>query len=291
MRKPVQMGLIAAVVVLLAATTFLFVRNQQTNTAYTNIKASEETTRNRYSETIDAIAEIQDSLNSISLGDTNVRMLSDNLSSENRSQVNSQDALERIAAMRESIRRSKDRIRQLESSLSKSGNKVAGLQRMVTNLKRGVKEKEELVAQLTTQVEALQTQVTGLQTEVAQTQDTVRVRDVALEERRRDLATVYYVVGDKKMLKEAGVIEAKGGLLGLGKTVTPTGRFEVAATPIDTDQETVIPTPATKPTQVKVLTPQAPSSYELRLVDGQMQLHILDPIEFRKVKKLVIMTA
>ena len=32
------------------------------------------------------------------------------------------------------------------------------------------------------------------------------------------------------------------------------------------------------------------SSYELQVVDGHVEIHILDPTEFRKVRHLVVMT-
>ena len=288
MRKPVQIGLIVLVAVLAIATGVLFVRYQQNLMAYSNMKVEEESTRQRYAQTLDAIAEIQDSLNTISVGDANVRM-QPTMGATEGGKVNQQEALDRIATMRESIQRNKQRIRQLESSLHKNGIKVAGLQKMVTGLKHSVEEKEAIVAELTTQVESLHTQVTGLQTEVAVTQDTLRERDQTLEERRRELATIYYVIGSKKELANAGVIVAKGGVLGLGKTIQPSGRFsDLTATALDTDQETVVHTPAAK---VRVLSPQPASSYELRLVDGHMELHILNPAEFRKVKQLVILTA
>jgi len=160
---------------------------------------------------------------------------------------------------------------------------------MVKNLKADVSDKENEIAQLTTQVNDLQTQVTGLSTEVAQTQDTLRVRDESLEDRRRELATVYYVVGSTKDLKEAGVVEAKGGVLGIGKTLTPSGyQKDGLFTAIDTDQETVVRTNAAK---VKVVSAQPASSYEVTTVNGQAEIHILDPIAFRKVKQLVIVTA
>jgi DNA repair exonuclease SbcCD ATPase subunit len=289
MRKPLQIGLIAAIVVLVAATGTLWVRYQQTSNAYTTAKAEEEAARQRNAETLDAIAEIQDSLNTITSGDANVQMR-ENASTEGKStQEQQQEALDRIAVMRESIAHNKQRIRQLESSLQKSGNKVAGLQKMVANLKKSVEEKEQIVAQLVTQVETLQTQVTGLETEVAQVQETVRVKDASLEERRRELATVYYVVGDQKTLKDAGIVVAKGGVLGMGKTLQTTGQLsETQATALDTDQETVVLVPSK---EARVVSAQPASSYELRPVGDQTELHILNPFEFRKVKQLVIVTA
>jgi hypothetical protein len=47
----------------------------------------------------------------------------------------------------------------------------------------------------------------------------------------------------------------------------------------------------TESAKARVITPQPADSYELRLVDGKMELHILNPAEFRKVRQLVIVTA
>ena len=85
------------------------------------------------------------------------------------------------------------------------------------------------------------------------------------------------------------MITTKGGVLGMGKTIQPTGVVTDAAyTAIDTDLQTVVPTPSK---QAKVVSAQPPGSYELKLVDGRMELHILDPVQFRKVRQLVIVTA
>ena len=151
MRRSVSYALIAVVVVLLGSTAFLFTKYQKANSDFADMKSAEEQARDRYSHTIDAIAEIQDSLNAIP--DSNVKMLSSDLQTEQQlSGPNGQQALDKIALLRASIMRNKARILQLESSLSKSGTKVAGLQKMVENLKQSVTEKEQMVAELSTRV-------------------------------------------------------------------------------------------------------------------------------------------
>jgi len=289
MSKSIQTLLAVLVVVLGVSTAVLFTRYRKTTDDFAASKASEESVQKRYAQTIDAIAEIQDSLNTISLGDANVQMLSKELQSEQHlSGADSREALDRIATLRASIMRNKNRIRELEASVKLSGVKVAGLQRMVNNLKDSVAEKEALVADLSSRVDALQTQVTGLTTEVAENQDTIRARDEAIEDKRKELATVMYIVGTKHELQVAGAVVAKGGVLGLGKTLQPTGDpKEEMFNALDTDHETVIPTPAAK---AVVLTPQPTTSYELVAVNGKMELHILDPVAFRKVRRLVILT-
>ena len=283
MRRPLQIGLIAALVVLGVATAALWTRNQQTSTAYANLQAEQETSRQRYAQTLDAIAEIQDSLNAITPDETGRRLRPDNLVAEQKlSQPSREQALESIALLNASIQRTKERITELEARLKKSGVRIAGLQKMVANLKQSVTEKEEHIAMLTTRVDALQTQVTGLVTQVQE-------NEVAIEDKRRELATVYVAVGTKKELADQGVIASTGGFLGLGKTVQPTGIVNPAAyTPLDTDHETVVPLTGTK---AKLVSAQPPSSYQLAAVDGRLELRILDPREFRRVRQVVIVTA
>lgn len=291
MRKTVQFALVAVIVLLVGASAVLFQKYQKTSADLTDTKASEEQARTKYAQTIDAIAEIQDSLNTIALGDTAVNMMSRGQSEQGMTSGNRTETLDRIAILKASVQRNKDKILALEANLHKSGLKVAGLGKMVANLKKSLDEKEQMVAALSTQVDSLHTQVAGLETTVSEAQDTLRVRDETLEARRRELATIYYAIGTKKDLSTAGVLVAKGGVLGMGKTLAPSGRFNDSVfRPLDTDQETVVHTPADKPTHVQVVSAQPPASYELRMVDGRIELHIIDPVEFRKVKQLVIVT-
>lgn len=290
MRRPASLLWITAVVVLAGASAFLFTRYRTTASELANVKVAEEASRTRYAQTIDAIAEIQDSLNAIAIGDANVKLVSGGLQSEkNLRSPDGSDALDRIATLRSSIQRNKDRIRQLESSLSASGIRVNGLKRMVAGLNSSVAEKERLVGELSARVAALSTQVTGLETTVQENQQQIAQKDETLEEKRRELATVYYVVGSKRDLKTKGVVVAKGGVLGMGKTLQPSGQVAAGVlTPLDTDRQTVVPIEAPK---AQVVSAQPVASYELRLVDGKLELHILDPNEFRKIKQLVIVTA
>jgi len=289
MRKPVLFALIAVAVVLAVVAAVFFARYQKISTEYTNMRLAEETARVGYSEAFNAITEIQDSLNAISVGDATVQMLSTGAQSELKvTEAVRRQALDRVSALNASLKRNKEKIRKLEASLRKSGVKVVGLEKMIVTLKQTMIEKETLVAQLTGQVDSLQTSVTGLTTEVQQGQETIRVREETIEEKRRELATIYYIVNSKKELTTLGFIGAKGGVLGMGKTVEATGRYtESYFTSLDTDQENIIPTSAAK---VQVVTAQPQASYELKAVGGLMEIHILDAKEFRKVKHLIVMT-
>ena len=150
------------------------------------------------------------------------------------------------------------------------------LQKMIDRLRGNVVQKEAEIARLTNTVDTLTTRVTGLTADV--------------EDKRRELGTIYYVMGSKKDLTQSGVVVAKGGVLGVGKTLEPAKQVnESSFIAMDTDQETVISIPAKK---AQVVSAQPLTSYVLTPTgDNQLELRILDPKEFRKIKHLVIVTA
>src|SRR5688572_23010253 len=289
MKKPVQIALIVAVVALAGVATVFFSKYQTSQQQLARTTASESEVQDRYGRTIAAIAEIQDSLNALSL-EEGTPLTPGGVDAERRmGGPNSQESLDRIALLRQSIEKNKERIRILEDDLEDRGVKVASLERLIANLKRSVSDKEQLVAMLSGRVDSLQTEVGGLTVAVAEKTDTLRTREVQLEESRRDNATVFYVVGTKDELEDRGVILSSGGVLGMGKTVVPAPTPNGAAfTAIDTDQQDVIRFQAEK---ARVISAQPASSYQLvTMPDGQTELRILSPIDFRKVKQVVILT-
>lgn len=274
---------VLALVVLAGASTVLFVRYRQGELALQEARAREDATHRRYESAIDDIAAIQDSLNAITFGEEQNDLSSSGVDAESRLSPNrTDDALARVAQLRSGIERTRARIVELEQRLEGTGVKMTGLERMVKNLKANLARKEAMVAELQGEVKTLNTQVGSLTA-------TVVTQDSTLESRRRELGTVYYIVGDRKELLDNGAVVARGGVLGLGKTLDTSGQVnEATFKPLDTDMETVIPIAATK---VRVLSAQPVSSYRIEQVAGGYQLRILDPQEFRKVRHLVVLTS
>lgn len=288
MRNPLVPLLVVALLAAGGLSAWLLVQSRNSKLAYQDLSAAEESSRQSYNRTLDAIAEIQDSLDVITPRDSSFQVVPGSLATEQEmAGPDGRKALERIATLRASIERSRERIQQLESKLQSEGGRVNSLRRMVANLNRTLDDRKRTLDEMSARVEALQGQVGTLETEVQQKTETIVAKDASLEDRRRELATVYYLVGTKQELTQQGAIVASGGVLGMGKTLLPTGK-PVAGTPLDTDVSTVVRTDAAK---ARVLTPQPVGSYELRLVEGRMELHILNPEEFRKVRQLVIVTA
>jgi archaellum component FlaC len=288
MRKSVLFGMIAVMVVLAAAGTWSYTKYRHRTADYQALQSENQETRDRYGEAIGEIAAIQDSLNAIVLGPEEARLVS-NLDTESRLSDSEGDrALARISVIKAGIERTKARIEDLDRDLKSRGVKIAGLQKMINNLKQNVSEKEERVAALTAQVDELQSRVTVLASHVEQQDQTIQEQSENIEEKRREASTVYYLVGTKKELTHSGAVVASGGLLGIGKTLEPTGKVDPAQVQaVDTDYQTVIRIPSDR---VEVITTQPESSYQLQVVGNETELRIVDPQAFRAVKHLIVMT-
>jgi hypothetical protein len=281
-------SLVAVVLAIVAAVYYNKYEKTQGDLATT--QQAQEKSEGNYQKTMEAIGEIQDSLNAISLGDTNVSRLPWNPEpGQKLSRADEQQALERIALLRQSISRNRERIDDLEARLKKNGVQVASLHRMVDQLKKQLEDKQEIVMLLDSRVDDLSQQVTGLSRTVISRDSTIAINNNVIEDKRKELATVYYIIGDKKALTKAGVIESAGGVAFFGKTMRPSPMATYSAfTPLDTDEETVIRTTSPK---AHLVSQQAATSYEWEQVDGVMELHITDPTEFRKIRQVVIVTS
>jgi len=295
MRRYLWIPLLAVAVVLAGIAVKLNQNLAQSRSQYATLQAEEVAAREQYGQAIGEIAAIQDSLEAIVVGDDGTRKLKEELDVERSlTRERSDETMERIAVIRAGVERAKPRIEELEARLEARDVKIAGLEKLVRNLRASVAEKEQLVAQLTARVDELQTQVVGLVTKVQEGEqrieaqaETIETQTAAIEDQRRELGTVYYTIGTKKELKEAGVVVAKGGILGLGRTLTLTGTFPPALfTALDTDQATVIHIAAE---EARILSDQPVSSYELVPVGKELDLRIVDPQAFRTVKHVVIL--
>ncbi len=287
MRKS-AVAVMALIAVLLAGATIMSYSKYKKSAAdFVQAKADEESMRQRYDGAVNEIVMIQDSLNTIMLGGESV--LPEGRQAEEPGTLHD-TVLSRIATLKASVERTKDRIEDLDAKLKKGGVKIAGLERMIGRLRKNVADREEQIAQLNTQVQSLHTEVIGLNADVAGKQRDIELKQAEITDKQRELATIFYTMGTKKELKRSGVVVAEGGVLGVGKTLKPSGQFDESKfTALNTDQETVIAIPAHN---AQILSPQPVSSYTLHIIGkDQMELRITNPSEFRKVKHLVILKA
>lgn len=280
--------LVAVVLILAALSAWLAIEVRRRGDDTRRTADREQQAEDRYARAIADIASIQDSLDAITPLDPEASLEPSSLGAEQRIVPSAEEALARIASLRASIDRARTRIQGLEDRMRASGQRLDGLDKLVARLKADLVEREGLVTSLTDQVDSLTQQVSGLSGSLQVTQAKVVEQEASLEDRRRELATVWYVIGDRRTLLRDSLVVARGGVLGMGRTLAPSGRGEPSLyRPLDTDRQSSIEFVAQN---ARVLTPQTVSSYVLERVPGGMELRIVDSREFRKVRQLVIVT-
>ncbi len=290
MRKSIGVGLGVICVLLLGAVFVSYSSYKKSANQFAAATAAEVQTRLRYDQAVGEIVTIQDSLNAIVLGPDGSRFVPAQPLDEMQPPGTLHDTvLSRIATLKAAVERTRDRIEQLDAGLKRSGVKIDGLEKMVAGLRRSASEKEVRITELTSQVDTLQTRVAGLSTSVEEQQTLLTEQQTQLVQKQTEIATIYYAMGSKKELTNNGVVTSKGGVLGLGKTLEPSGQFnEASFVALDTDQQSVIRISAEK---AQVLSAQPHSSYVLEPIGkDSFELRIINLEQFRKVKHLVILT-
>ena len=286
--KKILIPVLVVIAVLSLGVTLSFNQKlKQSRAEYVALQGEEQATNARYAAAIEEVASIQQSLSEIDLGEQGTQALESELAREQSlSEDRGEQTMARIAEIRDGVERADARIRELDEKVKAGDIKIAGLEKLISGLRRNVAEKEQQITQLVARVDELQVQVVGLETEVAVKEETIQRQTGTLEESRRQMGTVYYVVGTKKELSNAGIIESKGGVLGIGKTLRPTGNFDDRQfTAIDTDHASVIPVDAD---EARVVSAQPLDSYALAANGSGIELKILNPAAFRAVKHVII---
>jgi predicted RNase H-like nuclease (RuvC/YqgF family) len=197
-----------------------------------------------------------------------------------------------IANMREQIEADKKKIAQLEAQLASSRTQLRGVQEIVDRLKASIEEKETIMAELQDRLgimtETIEEERRLSQMEIAAREQTIQEKEEALDEAAWEANTIYYTVGKRSELMDLGVIDRKGGILGIG-------RVTLVAKSLETDDfneinllETAeIRFPATKK-GYSILSNHVATTYEVDKVEDEYILYITDPENFRKQKFLVI---
>ena len=289
MKKTVLISLAAIVVVGLAAWVFTLDREKTAvEGQYTRAVASGDSLRSSFDLALSSIAEIQDSLTSILPSESSVLDMSNDVEKGGALTATRKDqVLRSISDLQGSIQRSKEMISALEQRLDEKDVKVAALQKIITGLKRTVSDREEMIATLNGRVQSLEVEVTQLQANVADGQAQIQTQQQVIEEKRREISTVYYLVDTNKNLKDAGVVRNSGGVIGIGKSAKLTGQFPSSLfSTLDTDMQTSFRVTGKKPV---VLSGQSSTSYQIVPVSEALsEIRITNPEEFRKVRYLVI---
>jgi myosin heavy subunit len=209
------------------------------------------------------------------------------------------------ATVRERVRELATRLDQSEQRLAQSRARIQNLTSSSTEMQKQLAAYDSTITSLNMVLESQRTEIASLSEQLMGLQQTnvtlAAARDTLTTQREQLTATVasmtaesnkaYYIIGTEKELIDRGIINKKGGFLGMGSTITPARALQESEfTEIDRMRDSVIAFP--KPDKAytivsrqdtRYLTVEPDKNNELR-----GQLEIRTPEQFWSTSKFLI---
>jgi DNA repair exonuclease SbcCD ATPase subunit len=133
---------------------------------------------------------------------------------------------EEIAAINNLMEQNRKKIAELNHKLKGSSTRNAELEKAIVTMNNQLAQKNAELTALNEKLNNLNAQVAQLQTSVTALTDETNSKSQTIAEETKALHTAYYVIGNSNDLKDAKIIDRKGGLLGIGRTSKLNGDFD-----------------------------------------------------------------
>ncbi len=282
----------AIIVAVLAILTIVFaVLWINANGKSKDIMKSNEELKKLYETSTSTIGEIQSSLESLEQ-DLSGQLFTQKEIPGTSPEERRNRIISSIANMRDQIEADKKKIATLEKQLATSKNQLKGVQEIVNKLKASISEKEQIMDELQQRLgilnETLETERRTSAEEIQKREMTITEKEQQITQQSIEANTIYYVYGTRKELMAKGIMDRKGGLLGIGKVSTVKQNIPIEQfTSMNLLETQQISFPATKK-GYSILTNHPATSYKVEKEGDQNILTILDPTNFRKQKFVVI---
>ena len=282
----------AIIVAILAILTIVFaVLWINANGKSKDIMKSNEELKKLYETSTSTINEIQSSLESLEQ-DLSGQLFTQKEIPGTSPEERRTKIISSIANMRDQIEADKKKIATLEKQLATSKSQLKGVQEIVNKLKASISEKEQIMDELQQRLgilnETLETERRTSAEEIQKREMTITEKEQQITQQSIEANTIYYVSGTRKELMSKGIMDRKGGLLGIGKVSTVKQNIPVEQfTTINLLENQQITFPATKK-GYSILTNHPATSYKVEKEGDQNVLTILDATSFRKQKFVVI---
>jgi chromosome segregation ATPase len=252
----------------------------------TEVQAEADAKQKQVEEVLAAINEIQTGLNAVREKQSIVSKVSSDIESKQKenTQTVKDDILRNITDIDAAMLENKKKMDGLQQKIKGYKTKIAGLEKTMKTLQESVAQKEKEIVTLKEEVTKLNVQVATLTTAVMEKETTIKEQD-------KSLKTAYYVIDTENSLREKGILEYRGGVIGVGSTKNVTQDFDPTKfKQIDITEMKEIKIDRNI-SNMEVLTVHSKSAYELAAAgDKQAVLKIKDPQTFwQKSKYLVIM--
>ena len=189
-----------------------------------------------------------------------------------------------ISSIDEYLQDTRKQLKSLKEKVYSSKLNSASLEEKINELNKVLEEKETYITELRGNVEKLNARVTEVEGELDD-------KNEVIESQTAQLNTAYYIIAGEKELKNKGILQEKGGILGIRKAKLLAPNFEkqdfnsadiTSLNNLDIDRGIK---------KIKIISPHNPESYDLiQKGENHTVLEILDPEAFWKIRYLVIMT-
>ena len=282
----------AIIVAILAILTIIFaVLWINANDKSKDIMKNNEELKKLYETSTSTINEIQSSLESLEQ-DLSGQLFTQKEIPGTSPEERRTKIISSIANMRDQIEADKKKIATLEKQLATSKSQLKGVQEIVNKLKASISEKEQIMDELQQRLgilnETLETERRTSAEEIQKREMTITEKEQQITQQSIEANTIYYVYGTRKELMSKGIMDRKGGLLGIGKVSTVRQNIPIEQfTSMNLLETQQISFPATKK-GYSILTNHPATSYKVEKEGDQNILTILDATNFRKQKFVVI---
>ncbi len=282
----------AIIVAILAILTIVFaVLWMNANDKSKDVMKNNEELKKLYETSTSTINEIQSSLESLEQ-DLSGQLFTQKEIPGTSPEERRTKIISSIANMRDQIEADKKKIATLEKQLATSKSQLKGVQEIVNKLKASISDKEKIMDELQQRLgilnETLETERRTSAEEIQKREMTITEKEQQITQQSIEANTIYYVSGTRKELMSKGIMDRKGGLLGIGKVSTVKQNIPVDQfTSMNLLENQQITFPVTKK-GYSILTSHPATSYKVEKEGDQNVLTILDATSFRKQKFVVI---
>lgn len=208
------------------------------------------------------------------------------LSRELTETIESRDEITKdIQAINNLLEENKSTIANLRSQLSKSGTETASFKRMIDQLSTDIQSKEEEITYLKENLTAANFTIEILNEMLDSAEFRNEIQSDVIAMQYNELTTAYYAIGSFKDLKEHGVLEKDGTVIGLGGTKQLKDDFNKDFfARVDITKFTSL---ELNSTDVRLVTVHPQGTYELEGED-EKTLKITKPTEFWSTSKYLV---
>ena len=208
------------------------------------------------------------------------------LSRELSETIESRDEITKdIQAINTLLQDNKSTIANLRSQLNKSGTETSSFKRMIDQLSTDIQSKEEEISYLKENLTAANFTIEILNEMLDSAEFRNEIQSDMIAMQYSELNTAYYAVGTFKDLKDHGVLEKDGTVIGLGGTKQLKDDFNKDFfAKIDITKFTTL---ALNAKDVRIVTVHPQGTYELE-GDAEKTLRIIKPTEFWSTSKYLV---